>query len=173
MSTESKAANNPLGLLFASLLLRVWLGVRAVQTGIEKFAGKVMSESPVKIDGEAYDADLTEAASSKGYSLENYHGIPEAMNTTFSEEPLMMGWALKIYDVVLGPALIILGLTILLGVASRVSLFLLGLVYVSLTWGLILIKQDAGIAWLGIHMALIAMALSWANHNRFCLLKKW
>ncbi len=173
MSTDSNKANNTLGLTFAALLLRLWLGVRAIQTGIEKFAGINMSEEPIKVDGEVYDANLTEAASSKGYALDNYHGIPESMEATFAQEPLMMGWALKIYGGILGPALIILGLTILLGVASRVSLFLLGLIYISLTWGLILIKQDAGIAWLGVHMVLIAMALNWANHNRFCLLKKW
>jgi thiosulfate dehydrogenase [quinone] large subunit len=39
--------------------------------------------------------------------------------------------------------------------------------------GLLLIKQDDGIAWLGIHAALVAMALMLAKHNRLCLLKKW
>jgi len=173
MSTDSNDTQSALGLVFATLLLRLWLGFRALQTGIEKFAGKVMSGQPVEIDGAAYDADLTEVASSKGYALDNYHGIPESMRDTFAGEPLMMGWALKIYDFVLGPALIILGLTILLGIASRVSLFLLGLIYISLTWGLILIKQDSGIAWLGIHVIIVAMALNWANHNRLCILKKW
>ena len=132
-----------------------------------------MSEQPIVIDGAPYDANLTEAVSSKGYSMENYHGVPDALKTTFAEEPLMMGWALKVYDTVLGPILIVLGITILLGIASRVSLLLLGLVYISLTWGLILIKQDAGIAWLGVHMILIVMALNWADNNRLCLLKKW
>jgi len=174
-ATESKAKDccNCLGVVFAPLLLRLWLGVRAIQTGIEKYAGKLMSGQPIEIDGEAYNADLTEVASTKGYALDNYHGVPESMRDTFAGEPLMMGWALKIYDAVLGPALIILGLTILLGIASRVSLFLLGLLYISLTWGLILIKQDSGVAWLGIHVIMIAMALNWANHNRLCILKKW
>jgi len=81
---------------------------------------------------------------------------------------------LKIYDIVLGPALLVLGVTILLGIASRTSLFLLGLLYVSLTWGLILIKQDDGVSWLGVHMILIVMALMLAQYNRFALLlKKW
>ena len=174
-ATESKTKDccNCLGVVFATLLLRLWLGVRAIQTGIEKFAGKVMSDQPVEIDGAAYDANLTETASTKAYALDNYHGIPASMSETFAGEPLMMGWALKVYDFVLGPALIILGLTILLGIASRVSLFFLGLLYISLTWGLILIKQDSGVAWLGIHVIMIAMALNWANHNRFCILKKW
>ena len=171
--SKTKQCHDCLGVVFATLLLRLWLGVRALQTGIEKFAGKVMSEQAVQIDGEAYDADLTEVASTKGYALDNYHGIPESMKDTFAGEPLMMGWALKVYDFVLGPALLILGITILLGIGNRVSLFLLGLLYISLTWGLILIKQDAGVAWLGIHVIMIAMALNWANHNRFCILKKW
>ena len=49
----------------------------------------------------------------------------------------------------------------------------LGLLYISLTWGLILIKQDAGVAWLGTHMILIVAALALHNHNKFCVLKKW
>lgn len=170
MSLEKSST---LGQVFATLLLRLWLGIRALQTGIEKFAGKKMSEQPVEIDGEAYDPDLTEVASSKGYSFENYNGIPESMKDTFKGEPLMMNWALNLFDKILGPALILLGIAIILGIASRVSLFALGLIYVGLTWGLILIKQDAGVAWLGIHMVMIAMALNWANHNRFCILKKW
>lgn len=173
MSIDSYENKNTLGLTFASLLLRLWLGIRALQTGIEKYAGAKMSEQPVEIDGAPYDADLTEVASSKGYSLENYHGIPESLQGAFAQEPLMMGWALKLFNTLLGPALILLGITILLGIASRVSLLLLGLIYVGLTWGLILIKQDAGVAWLGVHIALIAMALNWANHNRLCILKKW
>jgi thiosulfate dehydrogenase [quinone] large subunit len=173
MSTDSKEPQNKLGFIFASLLLRLWLGVRALQTGIEKFAGSKMSDQAVAPDGKVYDANLTAATSAKGYALENYHGIPEALRATFEKEPLMMGWALNIYDIVLGPALIILGITILLGLASRVSLFLLGLLYVSLTLGLILIKQDAGVAWLGVHMIMIVLALAWANHNRLCVLKKW
>ena len=174
MSSESCESQNKLGLTFAAWLLRLWLGVRALQTGIEKFAGTKMSDKAVEVDGEVYDADLTEAVGAKTYSMDNYHGVPEALRETFEGEPLMAGWALNIYDKVLGPALLLLGVTILLGIASRASLFLLGLLYISLTWGLILIKQDAGVSWLGVHLIVIAMALVLAQHNRFCLLlKKW
>lgn len=171
-STDS-STNDSLGQIFATLLLRLWLGVRALQTGIEKFAGSDSSSEPVQIAGEAYDDDLVETVSAKSYSLEDYSGIPDAMKTTFAGEPLLPAWGLKIFDVVLGPVLILLGLTILLGIASRLSLMALGLVYVGLTWGLILIKQDAGVAWLGIHVIMIAMALVWSEHNRFRILKKW
>jgi thiosulfate dehydrogenase [quinone] large subunit len=91
----------------------------------------------------------------------------------FQAEPLMLKWALPLYDKILGPMLILLGITILLGVASRCSLFILGLLYISLTWGLILIKQDEGVSWLGIHMILVVMGLALAEYNRFAILRKW
>ena len=173
MSTESSDPQQKLALMFAALLCRLWLAVRALQTGIEKFAGTKTEGTDVKIDGQVNDVGLQTTETVKGYAMGNYHGVPKPLYTQFEGEPLMMGFGLKIYDVVLGPALIILGITILAGIASRVSLMALGLLYISLTWGLILIKQDAGVAWLGTHMILIVAALALHNHNKFCVLKKW
>jgi thiosulfate dehydrogenase [quinone] large subunit len=85
----------------------------------------------------------------------------------------MPGFGLPIYDKILGPVLVVLGLTILLGIATRTSLFLLGLLYISLTWGLILIREDGGVAWLGTHMIMIVMALALSKHDRLAILKKW
>ena len=173
MSNDATPPENTLALIYGSLLLRLWLAVRAIQTGVEKYAGTTASDSPVEIDGAANDYGLTAASSAKTYALENYHGVPAALMKQFQDGPLMLKFALPLYDKVLGPALIILGLGILLGIAYRTSLFFLGLLYISLTWGLILIKQDAGVAWLGTHLIIIAMALCLANHNRLSILKKW
>jgi thiosulfate dehydrogenase [quinone] large subunit len=162
-----------LGYIYGAGLLRIWLGVRALQTGIEKYTGIVGSERRILIDGKPSTYGLEKTDLQKVYDLKQYHGIPESMVEPFSKEPLMPGFMLPIYDKVLGPALLILGLTVLLGIAPRTSLFFLGLLYISLTWGLILLAQDAGIAWLAIHMILIVMALSMSKHNRLCLLKKW
>jgi len=174
MSNEETPNNgNTLALIYGSLLLRVWLGVRAVQSGIEKYAGTRSGEQLVTVDGVPNEEGLTAGGSMKFYAMENYHGVPKALMTKFEGEPLMPGFGLPLYDKLLGPALIILGLTILLGIAYRSSLFLLGLLYISLTWGLILIKQDDGVSWLGVHMILIVMALALAQHNRVAILKKW
>jgi len=179
-STESKECCKScppcdLGLCYGALLLRVWLAVRAIQTGVEKYAGFVGSDQPVTIDGKVNSYGLTAADPVKEYAMNHYHGVPEALMTKFTKEPIMMQmkWALPLYDKVLGPALLILGLMILFGFLTRTSLFLLGLLYISLTWGLILIKEDSGVAWLGIHMIMIVMALMLSKHNRLCLLKKW
>lgn len=172
-SGESCCPTNTLGLVYGSLLLRLWLGVRAIQTGVEKYAGTRSGDQVVPVDGVANEEGLTAAGSLKYYTLENYHGVPAALMKKFEAEPLMMKFALPLYDKVLGPALIILGLGILLGLAYRSSLFLLGLLYISLTWGLILIKQDDGVSWLATHMILVVAALALAQHNRLAILKKW
>lgn len=162
-----------LGSTLGILLIRLWLGLRALQTGIEKFAGVKTTDSPVTIDGVPNTYGLTESTGEKAYALSNYHGVPKALYDKFAGEPLIPGFFLNIYDIVLGPALLILGITLLLGIATRVSLFAMGLLYTSLTFGLILLKQDAGIAWLGVHIILIVIGLVLANHNKLAIFKKW
>lgn len=159
--------------VYGAGLLRIWLAVRAIQTGFEKYSGMKGSDQLVIIDGKPNSYGLTEATQIKEYGMSHYHGVPEALMKKFQAEPLMNAKLLDLYGAVLGPALIVLGLTILLGVATRTSLFLLGLLYISLTFGLILIKEDAGISWLGVHMIMIVMALAMSKYNRFCVLKKW
>lgn len=155
------------------LTLRIWLAIRAIQTGIEKFAGMGTAAKTVQIDGAPNDYGLTDAISVKTYALSNYHGVPAPLYDKFAGEPLIPGWGLDVYNVVLGPALLILGFTLLIGLATRYSLFAMGLLYTSLTFGLILIKQDPGVAWLGTHIIMIAAALALAKYNRFEVLKKW
>lgn len=175
MSLETSSPGNTLALIYGALLLRLWLAVRAIQSGIEKFAGTTSSDQSVTVDGAVNEYGLTASTWVKEYALRHYHGVPKGLMEKFQAEPLMMGFGLKIYDWVLGPALILLGVTILLGIASRTSLFLLGLLYISLTWGLILLGEpgSSGVAWLGTHMILVVLALILAEHNRLAILKKW
>jgi len=162
-----------LGATFGFLTLRLWLAVRAIVTGIEKFAGTTASDVAVEIDGAVNTYGLTASESTKAYALGNYHGVPEALYDKLADQPLIPEAMLKMYDVVLGPALLLLGVTLLLGICTRISLFLMGLLYISLTVGLILLGQDGGIAWLGIHVLMIAVALFNANHNRLQILRKF
>ncbi|MGZ0654926.1 hypothetical protein ACWPKO_15085 [Coraliomargarita sp. W4R53] len=172
MSSKDKCSND-IGLTLGMLTLRIWLGLRAIQTGVEKFAGTTTHDNEVLIDGAPNAYGLTETATGKVYALSNYHGVPVPLYDKFASEPLIPTWGLNLYDTVLGPALILLGITVLFGIATRISLFAMGLLYTSLTFGLILIKQDAGIAWLGIHIIMIVLALALTKHNRFAILKKW
>ena len=62
-----------------------------------------------------------------------------------------------------------LGVAVLLGVRTRTALFLTGLIYLSLSFGLMAVQEAEGVAWLGIHIGLIAAALVLVRHDRFAL----
>ncbi len=153
----------------AFLLLRGWLAVRAILAGVEKWGAYQTIQKPL---GDGTDAVITMKA--KFYSLGNYHGIPATLQSKFQNEPLLMpGLTLNVFDKCLGPALILAGVMLLLGLGTRTSLMLQGLIYTALSVGLILINQPDGIAYLGIHIGLVAGALLLAKHNKLTLLKKW
>ncbi len=156
-----------LGACLAVLLMRVWLGIRSFQAGVEKFAGVKVIEEPTEIDGEANEQGLTTVTNLKVYSFEDYQGVPSALYGKLSQEPLMNPAMLDIYNFILGPALLVLGIMLLTGIATRFSLFFMGLLYTSLTFGLILLNQPSGIAWLATHILVIVLMLLFAHHNRF------
>ena len=159
----------------AFLVLRGWLALRAILTGIEKFSAFNTTQKPFvdPVTGMADPSGAMIEVKQKFYALTNYTAIPQSMKDKFALEPMLPGFATKPFYALLGWTLIALGLMLLLGIGTRISLFLQGLLYIGLTAGLILIKQDDGVAWLGIHVALIAMALVLVKHNRFGLIKKW
>jgi len=177
MSEQNETAETPKNwdATLAFWLLRGWLGLRAVMTGLEKFAamGKVMKPWVDPKTGLPDPGGLQVEATQKIYGLANYSPIPQSMQDKFAAEPLLPAFMLKIFYVVLGPALILLGLMLWLGIGTRVSLFLQGLLYIMLTAGLIMIKADDGVAWLAIHVVLIAFALTLAKYNQLAVLKKW
>ena len=70
----------------------------------------------------------------------------------------------------LGPVLIATGLMLLLGVYTRISLAIQGLLYVALSVGIILLepKEVDGLA---VHLILVVAALMLLKYNRFTLTK--
>jgi thiosulfate dehydrogenase [quinone] large subunit len=160
---------------FAFLMLRLWLSVRTIFVGIEKF-GAYHSVAMPLIDPATGQPDASGVMANvnvKSYALANYAGIPAALNDKFAHEPLFPKFALVVFDRMLGPAFILTGIMLLIGLGTRLSLLAQGLLYIALTVGLVLIDQDAGVAYLGIHIGLVAGAFLLAEHNRFAVLKKW
>jgi thiosulfate dehydrogenase [quinone] large subunit len=175
MSTPNEPIETQPSHALAFLVLRLWLAVRAIVTGIEKFGAYKTIQKPL-IDPATGMEDPSGAmvdVKVKFYSLTNYHGIPPALKDKFANEPLLPHPLLAAFDHVLGPLLLLTGIMLLIGLGTRLSLFIQGLIYVALTVGLILLGQNDGVAWLGIHVALVAFALVLYKHNRFAVLKKW
>jgi thiosulfate dehydrogenase (quinone) large subunit len=160
---------------FAFLALRLWLGVRALFVGIQKFAAYKSVAVPL-IDpatGQPDASGVMVNINVKSYALANYVGIPAALKDKFAHDPLLPKFALVAFDRMLGPAFILTGIMLLLGLGTRLSLIVQALLFIALTIGLVLIDQNDGVAYLGIHIGLVAGALLLAGHNRFAVLKKW
>ena len=160
---------------FAFWALRLWLGARALFVGINKFAAYKSVAVPL-IDPSTGQPDASGVminVNVKSYALANYAGIPVALKDKFAHEPMFPKFALVIFDRMLGPAFILTGIMLIIGLGTRVSLAVQGLLFIALTVGLVLIDQNDGVAWLGIHMGLVAAAFMLARHNRFVVLKKW
>lgn len=173
-STENGFQLDSMGASFAFLVLRLWLGVRSLLTGLEKFAGIEIKERPL-LD-EFGDEDISGAmvaVKEKVYGISNYNGLPQPLYDKFAAEPLMPVWALDLYSGVLGYILIALGVLLLIGALPRITLLASGLVYVSLSVGLILLNESGGVAWLGTHAMLIALALMLVKYNKYAILNKF
>jgi thiosulfate dehydrogenase [quinone] large subunit len=174
-SNETKNSGCHCDHTLAFLVLRLWLAVRAIVTGIDKFSAYKSVQTPV-IDPVTGMEDPSGAMINmkvKAYAMTNYAGIPAPLKDKLNHEPLLPHFAMSAFDHILGPVFIITGVMLLLGLGTRISLFVQGLVYIALTFGLILINQNDGVSWLGVHIALIAFALMLAKNNKFALLKKW
>lgn len=157
----------------AYLSLRLWLGVRALVTGLEKFAGTITVQEPVlDATGQPDSSGAMLDVQRKVYGWDQYHAMPDTLQAKLAAEPLMSEFLMKAFCACLGPALVLTGLLLLLGLAGRCSLMLMGLIYVALTVGLILIGQDQGVAFLGIHLGLIALALTLVDHDRFAMTRR-
>jgi len=160
---------------FAFLALRLWLGVRATFVGIQKFAAYKSVAMPL-IDpatGQPDASGVMVNVNIKSYALANYAGIPTSLADKFAHEPLFPKFVLVAFDRMLGPAFILTGIMLLIGLGTRISLLAQAVLFIALTVGLVLIDQNDGVAWLGIHIGLVAGAFLLAKHNRFVVLKKW
>ena len=160
---------------FAFLALRLWIGVRALFVGINKFEAYKSVAMPL-IDPATGQPDASGVminVNVKSYALANYAGIPVALKDKFAHEPLFPKFALVVFDRLLGPAFILTGIMLIIGLGTRVSLLAQAVLFIALTVGLVLIDQNDGVAYLGIHIGLVAAAFLLAQHNRFVVLKKW
>lgn len=129
----------------AFLLLRWFLGLRTLLAGVDKFeSGGLYSHA-------IYVKNMNHMAL----------GITGA-----SFLPL---WMTKLFAGSLGYLLIALGVALILGIKTRITLALSGLVYLGLAFGLMAVQEEQGLAWMGIYMGLFAAALLLVRHNRFAV----
>jgi thiosulfate dehydrogenase [quinone] large subunit len=130
---------------YAFLLLRLFIGLRTLLAGIEKFELKGT------------------------YSFANYYENMGRMAQGITGASFLPLWATRLFAHSIGYILVALGVALLLGLKTRFTLLLTGLIYVGLSFGLMAVQENEGIAWLAIYVAMIAGALALVRHNRFAL----
>ena len=173
MSSPDNPNPDTRGATWAFLVLRLWLGARTLLSGVEKFSERITVQEPLRdANGVPDPSGAVVEIQRKVYGLGHYHPVAESLQTKFSQEPLLPSFVTTPFYAVLGYALVALGLMLLLGLWTRLSLVLTGILYTILTLGLLLIRQEDGVAWLGIQIGLIAFALTLAGHNRFALTRR-
>lgn len=145
ISSVARDEKSTTELQFACGLLRLFLGLRTLLAGIEKF----------------------EAGGR--YSFAQYYQNMARMAEGITGASFLPLWATKTFALTLGYLLILLGGAVLLGIKPRLTLFALGLLYTALAFGLMVVQEAEGVAWLGLHVGLIAAALVLVRHSRFVL----
>lgn len=130
---------------YAFLILRLFLGLRTLLAGIEKFELK------------------------GSYSFANYYENMGRMAQGITGASFLPLWATRLFAHSIGYVLVVLGVALLLGLKTRLTLFLTGLIYVGLSFGLMAVQENEGIAWLATYVIMIAGALLLVRHNRLAL----
>ena len=173
MSSADDSSHGSGDATWAFLSLRLWLGARALLSGLEKFSEKVTVDEPLRdANGVPDPSGAVVEIQKKVYGLSHYHGVAESLQTKFLQEPLLPPALTTPFYASLGYVLVALGAMLLLGLWTRLSLVLMAVLYTLLMVGLLLIHQEDGVAWLGIHLGLVAFALTLARHNRFALTRR-
>ena len=149
--TDTSASNSTVTIrgeyTAAFLILRLFLGLRTLMAGIEKFEAN------------------------KSFSLSNYSENMTRMATGISNNSIIPLWAAKTFAMPLGYLLTVLGLALILGIKSRAMLFITGLLYTGLGFGLMAVQEGEGVAWIGMQVLMFAVALTLVRHERFALLR--
>lgn len=164
-------------------LLRFWLATRCIGTGLIKFVGmkKVIKPEFAELDQASIDALGNDAYDMvNGIGISCYHGLPAKgpmSLESFQSNMLMPSFMVGPYAYILGFSLIGLGVALLLGICTRLTLFLMGMLFISLTYGFVILEKSlgpdsaAGAAYMGVHVLIVVVALILAKYNKVELLK--
>jgi uncharacterized membrane protein YphA (DoxX/SURF4 family) len=129
----------------AHVLLRLWVGFRLFFAGVDKFREKG-------------GTGITVANLEK-----NLAPIADLMRTN----SLLPSSMITPYFYALTAGLILVGITSILGLATRFSLFLAGLIFLSLSMGMMTLPDDNTAVTIGLQVAIAAMALVTFTPNKF------
>ena len=172
MSNNANSSHNAthcIGLAFGALLLRLWVGMRLLFAGLEKWKTKVTESvpNPEGAEGEMIEKTFWKydvfGENAKEVYTENMGYITLNMNN----DSVLLSWMIERYAGMLGWMLLIVGAWVLIGLCSRAALVAAGFVFISLTFGLCTIGADPEIVERGVEVGLVVGALALARYQVF------
>lgn len=149
MSDSCHSHKTRLELVFANLLLRLWIALRLFMAGLDKFRSG---------DG-----------ASTSFTMDNYGKKMEAIAAATNERGFLPLPLCNMYAKPLGFILILAGIWAAVGLFSRLGLLVCGLTMLSLGFGLATMGDDTEVVYVGIHILIIAAALATNHANKLSL----
>ncbi len=145
MSDSSCSSSCRWDLAFANLLLRLWIGLRLVFAGLDKFRAGSGSDTT--------------------FSLENYDKKMAAIAKLTYENGFLPESLCNLYAKPLGYLLLLGGVWAVIGLFSRLGVFFSGLMFLSLGLGLATLPDDTEVVYIGVHILVAAGALATNQYN--------
>jgi thiosulfate dehydrogenase (quinone) large subunit len=149
MSDSCHSHKPKLELVFANLLLRLWVALRLVMAGLDKFRS-----------GDGVNAT---------FNMENYNYKMGLIAQATHERGFIPLPLCNLYAKPLGFLLLICGIWAAIGIFSRLGLLACGLIMLSLGVGLSTMGDDTEVVYVGIHILIIAAALATNHANKLSL----
>lgn len=131
----------------AHLILRLWVGCRLLFAGLDKMREK---------GGAGFGWNFVEKSM-------------EPIKANMIQYSILPKWAVEQYAQILPIALLVIGVWAILGLFTRVGLLAAGLLFVSLSLGLMSLPDDDQAVMRGIEVAITAFALVTSRANLFSI----
>lgn len=132
---------------YAHLILRLWVGLRLLWAGIDKMREK----------------------GGTGFGTEFISKSMQPIVDNMEQYALLPKFSISLYASLLPWALLLIGAWTIVGIFNRFALAAAGMVFVSLSVGLMALPDDDQVVMRGVEVALTGLALMTAGANKFSL----
>jgi thiosulfate dehydrogenase [quinone] large subunit len=147
----------------AYLMLRIFIGLRLIMSGLDKF----------KLSNDVIDerGGVSRVRWDELYRIEHLQAKAETIVGVVPKFGGIDATVAKWYALSLGPLMICVGAALLIGFFNRLSLFAAGMIFISLSFGLMSIGDESTVNRLGLYVALVALAFHYVKSNKLALTK--
>ncbi|MCB1096582.1 MAG: hypothetical protein R3F19_20415 [Verrucomicrobiales bacterium] len=147
----------------AYLMLRTFIGLRLVMSGLDKFK---LSNNVIDERG-----GVSRVRWSELYRFEHLNAKADKIIGAVPKFGGINADLAELYLKVLAPLMICVGVSLLIGFFNRLSLFAAGMIFISLSFGLMSIGEEETVYRLGVYVALVALAFHYVKANKLGITK--